>query len=137
MGAGISRGGNWGIKGNSWATFMKGSNGGGIGCGGKRGRMRERMGNIEPRCGHALFVYFQPSSSTTKSCPLHHQRIQGSSSLYVAIISYSHSLTSNVDIQNDDGPPDVRESPYILGLYRYLTGVLGTSTALISLMHPD
>ncbi|KAJ2920324.1 hypothetical protein MD484_g208, partial [Candolleomyces efflorescens] len=46
------------------------------------------------------------------------------------------SENPRVLLTNDDGPPDLRESPYILGLYRYLTGVLGTSTAL-SLIHSD
>lgn len=31
-------------------------------------------------------------------------------------------------IQNDDGPPDHRDSPYIFGLYQYLTRELGTVT---------
>ena len=38
---------------------------------------------------------------------------------------------ADIDAQNDDGPPDDRESPFILGLYRHLTDVLGMSNILL------
>ncbi|KAJ2927136.1 hypothetical protein H1R20_g9945, partial [Candolleomyces eurysporus] len=37
-------------------------------------------------------------------------------------MNLSASENPRVLLTNDDGPPDARESPYILGLYRYLTG---------------
>ncbi|KAF8898716.1 survival protein sure-like phosphatase/nucleotidase [Infundibulicybe gibba] len=34
-------------------------------------------------------------------------------------------------LTNDDGPPDSAESPYVLGLYRYLTSVLGWNVKVV------
>ena len=35
--------------------------------------------------------------------------------------------------QNDDGPPDPNYSPYVLGLYHYLTNRLGTPISPLSM----
>ncbi|TFK30464.1 cytoplasm protein [Coprinopsis marcescibilis] len=39
--------------------------------------------------------------------------------------------TPTVLLTNDDGPPDPRESPYVLGLYRQLTEVLGWNVKVV------
>ena len=40
--------------------------------------------------------------------------------------------------QNDDGPPDARESPYILGLYHHLVHQLGTfERTFASVLNPS
>lgn len=67
-------------------------------------------------CGLEFFPVFpihSPYRYETKSAP------------HSSYISYYNILKVLTLLKNDDGPPDSKESPYVLGLYRHLTEDLG------------
>ncbi|KAF5314055.1 hypothetical protein D9611_006835 [Ephemerocybe angulata] len=46
-------------------------------------------------------------------------------------MTLTQSEKPRILLTNDDGPPDAKESPYVLGLYRYLTEVLGWDVKVV------
>ena len=58
--------------------------------------------------------------------------------LTVRIPASPHTHLTLFHSQNDDGPPDTRESPYVLGLYQHLVRQLGTfERTFTSVLNPS